>query len=165
MKIEVQSLSKNSAYQPRSPLYPWSWSLQILFLFISGLAQVVFGQHHVMLLDNAGKVYSLGRHDYGVLGQGEGLTSEVKVPTQVLGDLEKEPCYEIACGSAVSYALTTSGTAYSWGMCTNLQLAHAEEEDALVPTKMLGKQLATNQVIGVSSGGQHTLLLAKAKPE
>ena len=84
---------------------------------------------------------------------------------QVLGDLEKEPSYEIACGSAVSYALTTSGTAYSWGMCTNLQLAHAEEEDALVPTKMLGKQLATTRVIGVSSGGQHTLLLAKAKPE
>jgi len=42
------------------------------FLVASGLAQVTFGQHHILLLDATGKVHAIGRHDYGVLGLGEG---------------------------------------------------------------------------------------------
>ena len=132
---------------------------------VAGLSQVVFGQHHVMLLDSAGKVYSLGRHDYGVLGLGEGVTAEVHVPTQVRGELETEACVEIACGTSVSFAVTSTGEAYSWGMGTNLQLSHSGDDDALVPTKMIGQQLANRKVVGVSSGGQHTILLGQPKPE
>ncbi len=114
-----------------------------------------------MLLDSAGKVYSLGRHDYGVLGLGEDVTSEVHVPTQIKGELETQPCVEIACGTSVSYAVTASGHAYSWGMGTNLQLAHSGDDDALVPTKMIGQQMNDKKVVGISSGGQHTILLAQ----
>jgi len=92
------------------------------FLPHPGLAQVTFGQHHVLLLDGAGKVYAIGRHDYGVLGLGEEVTSEVHVPTHVGGELADKQCYEIGCGSSVSYAITTEGQAFSWGMGTNLQV-------------------------------------------
>jgi regulator of chromosome condensation len=118
-----------------------------------------------MLLDSAGKVYSLGRHDYGVLGLGEGVTSEVHVPTLVKGELETQACVDIACGTSVSFAVTNTGEAYSWGMGTNLQLSHSGDDDALVPTKMIGQQLTNRKVVMVSSGGQHTILLAQAKPE
>ena len=84
---------------------------------------MTFGQHHVLLLDGAGKVYAIGRHDYGVLGLGEEVTSEVLTPTFVEGALAEKQCYEIACGSTVSYAITTEGQAYSWGMGTNLQVS------------------------------------------
>lgn len=126
-----------------------------------GLAQVTFGQHHVMLLDARGKVFSLGRHDYGVLGQGEDLSGEVNFPTLLEGNLSNKACVEIACGSSVSYAVSTDGNAFSWGMGTNGQLSLSDDEDAYVPTKMLGKQFEGRKVVGVSSGGQHTVLLAQ----
>ena len=46
-------------------------------------------------------------------------------------------------------------------MGTNGQLGHAEDEDAWEPVSMLGKQLETRSVLGVSGGGQHTVLIAK----
>jgi alpha-tubulin suppressor-like RCC1 family protein len=60
------------------------------FNSLPGLAQVVFGQHNVMLLDGSGKVFSIGRHDYGVLGLGEDVTAEVHVPTKVNGELSNK---------------------------------------------------------------------------
>ena len=94
--------------------------LQQFHSLLSGLAQVAFGQHHVMLLDAAGKVFSLGRHDYGVLGLGDDVTAEVSVPTLVQGI--QTPAVEIGCGTAVSYAVTSEGEAFSWGMGTNGQV-------------------------------------------
>jgi regulator of chromosome condensation len=73
-----------------------------------------------MLLDQEGKVYSLGRHDYGVLGLGENVNSEVHTPTLVEGIVD--PSVEIGCGTAVSYAVTKNGDAFSWGMGTNGQV-------------------------------------------
>ena len=51
----------------------------------------------------------------------------------------------------------------SWGMGTNGQLGHSDEEDSWVPVAMEGKQLETRSVVGASGGGQHTLLVAKDK--
>ncbi len=83
---------------------------------------MTFGQHHILLLDARGKVYVIGRHDYGVLGLGEGLSEEVKVPKVLEGNLSDKSCVEIGCGSSVSFALTTEGSAFSWGMGTNQQV-------------------------------------------
>ena len=83
------------------------------------MAQVAFGQHHVLLLDSAGKIYSIGRHHYGVLGLGH-VTDEVHVPTWVEG--VEDPSVEIGCGMSVSNAVTTTGDAFSWGMGYNLQV-------------------------------------------
>ena len=46
-------------------------------------------------------------------------------------------------------------------MGTNGQLGHGDEEDAWEPAEMLGKQLETRNVLGISGGGQHTVLIAK----
>uniref|UniRef100_A0A8C7F560 Regulator of chromosome condensation 1 n=1 Tax=Oncorhynchus kisutch TaxID=8019 RepID=A0A8C7F560_ONCKI len=76
------------------------------------------GQHHTVCLDSAGKVYSLGRAEYGRLGLGQGA-EEKSEPTPVEGlDLAQV----VACGASVSYAVTKQGSAYAWGMGTNLQL-------------------------------------------
>ena len=83
---------------------------------------------------------------------------------------------EVACGTAVSYAVTRSGVCYSWGMGTNGQLGTGDEvrrvhctvslllcrqEDVHQPYKMDGKQLKGLKVVTVSSGGQHTVLIAR----
>lgn len=94
-------------------------NLNFLFFISSGLSQIAFGQHHVMVLDSAGQVYSIGRHDYGRLGLGA-ISKEVHSPTMVegLGD----PATEIGCGTAVSFAVTNTGNAFSWGMGNNGQV-------------------------------------------
>lgn len=119
------------------------------------------GQHHTVCLDAEGHVYSLGRADYGRLGLGPG-TEEKSKPTRVtLTELAKG----VACGASVSYAITSEGSVYAWGMGTNLQLGTGEEDDEWSPVKMTGQQLENRVVLMASSGGQHTVLLAKDKQE
>lgn len=48
-------------------------------------------------------------------------------------------------------------------MGTNGQLGTGEEEDCYEPTLIKSKQLADRQVIRVSSGGQHTVILVVTK--
>ncbi|XP_036395386.1 regulator of chromosome condensation [Megalops cyprinoides] len=119
------------------------------------------GQHHTVCLDSEGKVYSLGRAEYGRLGLGQGA-EEKSEPTPVPG---VEVAQAVACGASVSYAVTKQGTAYAWGMGTNLQLGTGEEDDEWSPVEMTGKQLENRAVLTVSSGGQHTVLLVKDKQE
>ncbi|CAC5423947.1 RCC1 [Mytilus coruscus] len=116
------------------------------------------GQHHTMLLDEDGKVYTIGRAEYGRLGLGEN-SGEKSEPTLVKTLTEK--CIDIAAGQSVSLALTADGTVYGWGMGTSRQLGTGDEEDVWEPVKMSGKQLETRTVVGISAGGQHTVLLAK----
>ena len=93
--------------------------------------QISIGQHHTLALDNEGKVFCLGRSEYGRLGLGEG-SSDAGVATHVSG--VSGQCELVACGSAVSYAVTREGVCYSWGMGTNGQLGTGEEEDVWSPT-------------------------------
>ena len=56
----------------------------------------------------SGKVYCLGRKEYGRLGIGN-TEEDAKVPT-LIPVLENEKCVEVAAGEAVSFAVTESGT-------------------------------------------------------
>ncbi|XP_028326587.1 regulator of chromosome condensation [Gouania willdenowi] len=119
------------------------------------------GQHHTLCLDAEGQVYSLGRADNGRLGLGHG--AEVKSePTAVM---DMGPVRRVACGSSVSYAVTREGSVFAWGMGTNLQLSTGDESDEWSPLKMTGQQLENRAVLMASSGGQHTVLLARDKQE
>ena len=68
-------------------------------------------------------MYALGRQEYGRLGLGEG-GSDAVTPS-VVSDLTS--CVEVACGTAVSYAVTDQGQCLAWGMGTNGQLGTGEE--------------------------------------
>ena len=69
-------------------------------------------------------MFALGRSDYGRLGLGEAEAEEAVVPTLVSS---LSNCVEVACGTAVSYAVTKEGECYSWGMGTNGQLGTGDE--------------------------------------
>uniref|UniRef100_A0A3B3QC24 Regulator of chromosome condensation 1 n=1 Tax=Paramormyrops kingsleyae TaxID=1676925 RepID=A0A3B3QC24_9TELE len=119
------------------------------------------GQHHTVCLDSEGKVYSLGRAEYGRLGLGQGA-EEKSEPTPIGG---LEGVKVVACGASVSYAVTKQGLVFAWGMGTNMQLGTGEEDDEWTPVEMAGKQLENRVVLTVSSGGQHTVLLVKDKQD
>ncbi|KAK7100546.1 regulator of chromosome condensation-like isoform X2 [Littorina saxatilis] len=118
------------------------------------------GQHHTVAMDSEGKVYTLGRADYGRLGLGEDIKTEVTEPTLVAA-LQSETCVDIAAGGCVSFALTNTGKIYAWGMGTSKQLGIGTEDDAWTPTQVSGKQFETRRGVMVDSGGQHTVFLAK----
>lgn len=124
--------------------------------------QIAGGQHHTIALDKNGVVYSLGRKEYGRLGLGENNLEEKSEPT-VIPELRGVKCVGVACGTAVSFAVAEDGTLYAFGMGSSKQLGQKEEDDLFVPTVITGKQLETKRGIAVSSGGQHTVLLAKNK--
>lgn len=117
------------------------------------------GQHHTVAMNSEGKVYTLGREDYGRLGLGENC-GEKDLPTCV-PSLKDVTCTTVCAGGCVSFAVASDGKVYSWGMGSNNQLGSGDEEDVFVPTPVGGKQLQSKQGIHVSSGGQHTVLLAK----
>lgn len=126
-----------------------------------GWSHIVPGQHHTVALDAAGRVHALGRVEYGRLGLGRQREADAVEPVQVLGPLENRKCVDVSSGTAVSFAVTEDGECYSWGMGTNGQLGHEDDEDAWEPGKMLGKQLDSKKVMAISGGGQHTVLIAQ----
>jgi len=127
--------------------------------------EIANGQHHTLFLNNSGKVYSLGRAEYGRLGIGEGA-KESSTPVHVTS-LDTEVIANIACGEVVSFAVSEQGDVYAWGMGNCLQLGTGEEDDVYVPTKVQGKSLQSDlhKVLGVSAGGQHSALLVKDREQ
>ena len=69
-------------------------------------------------------MFALGRSEYGRLGLGEDSAEEAVEPTLVPSLAN---CVEVACGTAVSYAITEEGQCFSWGMGTNGQLGTGDE--------------------------------------
>ncbi|VDI14481.1 regulator of chromosome condensation [Mytilus galloprovincialis] len=85
------------------------------------------GQHHTMLLDEEGKVYTIGRAEYGRLGLGED-SGEKREPTLVKTLTEK--CTDIAAGQSVSLALTEHGPTYLQELCWLLPSSRYSADDS-----------------------------------
>lgn len=123
--------------------------------------QISGGQHHTIALDDEGKVFVMGRKEYGRLGLGPNC-EDANTLTQVPA-LNSFKCIDVGAGSSQSFAVTSSGELYAWGMGSNGQLGTGEEDDVETPQKIKGKQLEDKTVMRVTGGGQHTAILAVKK--
>ena len=124
--------------------------------------QISVGQHHTLTLgvDREGGEFCLGRSEYGRPGLGEGVgDAAFATAVQEVGAGSRG----VTCGTAVSYTLGEDGGCYSWGMGTNGQLGTGDEEDVWSPGMMKSKQLEGREVLAVSSGAQHTVMIARNK--
>ena len=122
--------------------------------------EIAGGQHHTVVCQN-GRVYTIGRKEYGRLGLGEN-SDEPRVPCSI-PDLSN--IVRVAAGTVCSFAVTKSGDVYSCGMGTNLQLGTGEEDDLWNFAKIVGKKIENRDVISVAAGGQHTALLVSLPQE
>lgn len=135
------------------------FTLQIVPSFLgSRWHKISCGLHHTLALDEQGVVHVLGRREYGRLGLGKECEDAIR-PT-VIPTLKDTYCIDISCSTATSYAVTQTGSVFSWGMASD-QLGSGTEEDLWEPELMKGKQLDGRKVVVVSSGGQHAVLLVK----
>lgn len=113
-------------------------------------------------MNNDNKCFAIGRTNYGRLGLGD-ITEDVIDKLTPIDALDKLDIVLLECGEACSFAVTSDGQVYGWGMGSNQQLGLGSDEDKLVPTLLTGVQVKDRQVINVSSGGQHTIFIAADK--
>lgn len=81
--------------------------------------QVACGRGHVVLLDEAGDVWSWGNNNYCQLGDGSGNNSHI--PRCVMQGKQIE---SVSCGRYHTLATATCGVVYSWGCDESGQLGH-----------------------------------------
>lgn len=65
-------------------------------------------QHHSVALDKEGRMYAIGRKEYGRLGLGkdcDDATELIQIPA-----LKDKKVINISCGSATSFAVTDKGS-------------------------------------------------------
>lgn len=118
------------------------------------------GLHHTMSLSTEGSVFVIGRRDYGRLGLGESLTDDVVELTEVKGLKKKTKL--IGSGDSTSFAITVDGEVFSWGMGSNNQLGHGNDEDCYEPKQIVSAQTKEKRMLQVDSGGQHSVFLVEA---
>lgn len=116
------------------------------------------GQHHTIVLTNDGKVYAIGRKDYGRLGLGE-VEKDVEALTLVSG--LKQEIAQVSCGETNSFAVTADGKVFVWGMGTSSTLGTGDEDDVTEPRLLASQQVKERTILSVSSGGQHSLFLVE----
>ena len=121
-----------------------------------GDLQIAGGQHHSVFCHN-GSVYVVGRKEYGRLGLGKEV-EDPHLPQKVPALTNVS---SVAAGVACSFAVTSTGEAYSWGMGTNMQLGSGSDEDVWTPGRVKGKNLENCHVLAISAGGQHTAMLVR----
>ncbi|ULU04417.1 hypothetical protein L3Y34_017290 [Caenorhabditis briggsae] len=126
------------------------------------------GVQHVVLLDNEGKVFAMGKNTDNALGLGNWTgkddqqhwlydsLQQVEFDSKIVG---------VSAKLATSIAWSEDGTAYAWGFDTTGQLGLGLKDD---DEKMVGKpeeissaHLEDHSIIGASISDQHTLILAK----
>ena len=115
---------------------------------------IAAGMHHTLVAEK-GDVYSMGSENYGRLGLGK-INKETDKPAKITG---LKDIVSVACGGSCSFAVSSKGDVFSWGMGSTLQLGQGDDGDYWEPSKVTGKNLESKKVVGVSIGGQHTALL------
>ncbi|XP_071491070.1 LOW QUALITY PROTEIN: probable E3 ubiquitin-protein ligase HERC4 [Diadema antillarum] len=120
------------------------------------VVKVCCGELHSMALSRDGRVFTWGDNTYGQLGIGSSGSSLVDRPTE-LTSLKGVPIVRIACGGSHSFALTVSGSVFSWGKNDFGQLGLGNREHKYFPTLL--RNLRSQLVRYVACGQDHTALL------
>ncbi|XP_052865946.1 regulator of chromosome condensation [Anopheles cruzii] len=122
------------------------------------------GQHHTIALKNDGKVYVIGRKEYGRLGLGAVEQDATSLtPIERLGGADRK-VVSVSCGETTSFAITDKGEVYAWGMGSSNQLGTGKEDDEDSPVLLASQQVQGKVMLKVSGGGQHSLFLVQEKP-
>jgi regulator of chromosome condensation len=116
------------------------------------IISVACALHHTLCVDEHGVCYSWGRGRFGRLGHGNEL--DLKVPTAIttLNNVSS-----VSCGESHSSCVTIEGRCFSFGSGDLFQLGSGIDVDSLIPV-----EIKTKNILAVSCGSQHTLLLAKS---
>lgn len=119
--------------------------LPVVATGVNDVKKLVVGHYHVLVLKNDGTVWSFGFNRYGQLGIGASSTSSSNAnyqkTTQVQVKLDASNfltnVVDIGANLETSYALTSDGTVYGWGLNTEGEIADLTIANKNYPTKSL----------------------------
>lgn len=136
------------------------------------VVEIVGGDHHTLFLTSGGRVFAVGRSDYGQLGlpgdhsafADRDFPDFVDVPTHVPFPEHDDPVRHISAGIHSNMAVTEGGGLYAWGQGEQSELGlGADEDKAEIPTVVVRRVGGPFAACDVACGGQHTLALLRKK--
>ena len=103
------------------------------FLFGKTIVQIACGYTHSALVTADGLVFTWGDNRNGALGISS--TTNYLVPIQVdnTGAMAGKFIIHVACGNSYTFALSSDGKLFSWGLNSNNQLGDRTGNTALAP--------------------------------
>jgi alpha-tubulin suppressor-like RCC1 family protein len=116
---------------------------------MSGVAAIKLGGSHTCALTLSGAVWCWGANNYGQLGNGTLVRSNVPVPVSNL----TSGVVSLSVGNNHACALILVGKVFCWGHNLFGQLGTLSVENANVPLEVTG---FNSEVIAISAGSEHT---------
>jgi alpha-tubulin suppressor-like RCC1 family protein len=96
------------------------------FIFhIIGVVQISVGEYHAACCTARGEVYVWGTQSNG-MSLGTGRSGVIAKP-QLVSGFDGEYIVKVVCGSESTYALSTDGHVFSWGVGRHGVLGHGDE--------------------------------------
>jgi regulator of chromosome condensation len=135
------------------------------------VVEIAGGEHHTVFLTSGGRVFAVGRSDYGQLGLPEDdpafedreFPDYLATPVHVPFTEHDDPVRHIAVGTHFNMAVTEGGALYAWGQGEQSELGlGADEDKAETPTTVV-RRVGPFAACDVACGGQHALALLGKK--
>eukprot|EP00127_Corallochytrium_limacisporum_P005124 Clim_evm30s199 gene=Clim_evmTU30s199 len=120
---------------------------------------IACGQHHTTILTESGRVFALGRGDYGRLGTGNEEHAHAGGPVPVTVPPGSK-VVKLHAGTAQTFMIDSDGKGWACGFGENYQLSNGDDEDRKTFTEIVSPHLEGRKVIDISCGAQHTAVLA-----
>lgn len=130
--------------------------------FIAGTTVIAIaaGDSHSLALCADGKLYGWGSNYYGELGNIGGSSGNVPVVLETGAALAGKTIIAIDAGVNSSYALTSDGKVFAWGINTYGQLGNGSTANSNTPVAVdVAGVLAGKVVTAVSAGHYHAMAL------
>jgi alpha-tubulin suppressor-like RCC1 family protein len=120
------------------------------------VTQIGLGQGFGCALSSAGAAYCWGLGTSGQLGNGTTVSSNVPVAVTTSGVLSGVTLTQLAVGGSSACALSSTGTAYCWGLGTSGQLGNSSLVTSSLPVAVTTTGvLAGKTLIQISAGVSH----------
>jgi regulator of chromosome condensation len=136
-------------------------------VLVHGLKNIVdlaCGADHALALDNKGKVWAWGSGEQNQLGRRvlEGRRLQALVPREV--EIRRKKVKSIHSGSFHSFAVTTDGLVYAWGLnsftqCGIYMKPQDESTTTVVPIPTRVPALDDQDVVMLDGGNRHSTAL------
>jgi alpha-tubulin suppressor-like RCC1 family protein len=123
-------------------------------------AQVSAGRYHTLAVTTDGRLYSWGSNEFGQLSGNASIERSspqlVSLPTSA----RHQAWAQVSAGAAHSFALTTDGQLYTWGLNLDGQLGDGSTKRRLYPVSVAMPQGTMASWVRVAAGPYHSLALA-----